>query len=57
MQKNSIRNKKAMEERDPQVRRRNQQAMHAISLDPDKSREFLLDSSMIASIRRADAIA
>ncbi|MCY0854867.1 FAD-dependent oxidoreductase [Cupriavidus sp. D39] len=57
VQKNSIRNKKAMEERDPQVRRRNQQAMHAISLDPDKSREFLLDSSMIASIRRADAIA
>ncbi len=56
VQKNSIRNKKLMEERDPDVRRRNQDDLHEISLDPAKSRAFLLESSMISSIRRAEQI-
>jgi 3-(3-hydroxy-phenyl)propionate hydroxylase len=56
VQKNSIRNKKLMEERDLDVRRRNQNDLHEISLDPSKSREFLLESSMISSIRRAEQI-
>ncbi|MBV8532479.1 MAG: hypothetical protein JO207_01630 [Verrucomicrobia bacterium] len=45
-----------MEERDPEVRKRNQQHLHEISLDPAKSRGFLLESSMITSIRRAEEI-
>jgi 3-(3-hydroxy-phenyl)propionate hydroxylase len=56
VQKNSIRNKQTMEERDPDVRRRNQDAMRALSRDPVKVREFLLDSSMISSVRRAAEI-
>lgn len=57
VQKNSIQNKKAMEERDPAIRRSNHATMRAISRDPDKAREFLLESSMISSIRRAEQIA
>lgn len=56
VQKNSIRNKNLLEERDPEVRRRNQRNLHDISLDPVRCREFLLDSSMISSIRRAEQI-
>lgn len=56
VQKNSIRNKKAMEERDPAVRRKAQAAMRALSHDPVKAREFLLESSMISSIRRAEEV-
>jgi 3-(3-hydroxy-phenyl)propionate hydroxylase len=56
VQKNSIRNKNLMEERDPEVRRRNQRAMRDISLDPQKSKEFLLESSMINSIRHAEQV-
>lgn len=57
VQKHSIRNKKTMEERDPAVRRQNQRALREISSDPARAREFLLDSSMISSIRRAESIA
>jgi 3-(3-hydroxy-phenyl)propionate hydroxylase len=57
VQKHSIRNKQTMEERDPAVRRRNQQALREISRHPGRAREFLLDSSMIASIRRGESIA
>ncbi len=56
VQKHSIHNKKTMEERDPAVRRKNQMALREISRDPDRAREFLLDSSMIASVRRAETI-
>ncbi|HVW49985.1 MAG TPA: hypothetical protein VHC91_06200 [Trinickia sp.] len=56
VQKNSIRNKQAIEERDPDVRRCNMDAMRALSKDPDKVRDFLLDSSMISSVRRAAEI-
>jgi hypothetical protein len=33
-----------------------QSDLHEISLDPEKSRAFLLKSSMISSIRRAEQI-
>jgi len=56
VQKNSIRNKRSMEERDPVVRRKNQRALRELSHNPEQAREFLLESSMIASIRRAEAI-
>ncbi|OAJ52482.1 hypothetical protein A6V36_13815 [Paraburkholderia ginsengiterrae] len=56
VQKNSIRNKNLMDEHDPNVRLRNQQAMHEISLDPQKSREYLMETSMLSSIVRADQI-
>jgi 3-(3-hydroxy-phenyl)propionate hydroxylase len=56
VQKNSIRNKNLMDERDPDVRRHNQQAMHAISNDPSKSREFLMETSMLTSVLRAEQV-
>jgi len=56
VQKNSIRNKNLMDERDPDVRRRNQQNMHLISLDPQQSREYLMETSMLSAVLRAEQI-
>ncbi|MGF6636613.1 FAD-dependent oxidoreductase [Paraburkholderia sp. 35.1] len=56
VQKNSIRNKNLMEERDPEVRRRNQKALRDISLDTQKSRQYLMETSMISSIHRAEQV-
>jgi 3-(3-hydroxy-phenyl)propionate hydroxylase len=56
VQANSIRNKKAMEERDPSTRKKNQAELSAVAADPAKAKKFLLDSSMISSVRRAAEI-
>ncbi|MGU7784295.1 FAD-dependent oxidoreductase [Burkholderia sp. PU8-34] len=56
VQKNSIRNKSLMDERDPEVRRRNRQGLSEISLNPVKRKEYLLETSMISSIRRAEQV-
>lgn len=56
VQKNSIRNKNLMDERDPDVRLRNQQTMHAISLDPRRSREYLMETSMLSAVLQARQI-
>lgn len=47
------RNKKLMEERDPAVRARNLDALRAMAADRDAAYRFMLDSSMIASLRRS----
>ena len=46
------RNKKLMEERDPEVRKRNLDEMRRIGADPQRSYQYLLQSSMITSLRR-----
>jgi len=46
------RNKKLLEERDPEVRRRNLQRMREIAADPKLAYEYMLEASMIASLRR-----
>lgn len=46
------RNKKLMEERDPVVRERNLERMAAIAADARRAYEYLLETSMIASLRR-----
>lgn len=46
------RNKKLMEERDPAVRKRNLERMAAVAADPRLAYEHLLETSMIASLRR-----
>lgn len=56
VQKNSIRNKNLMDERDPDVRRRNQQTLRSISQDPKRSREYLMETSMLTAVRRAGQI-
>jgi 3-(3-hydroxy-phenyl)propionate hydroxylase len=55
VQANSIRNKKQLEEKDPDVRRRNFEHLQRVAASLELSRDFLLTSSMIASVRRAQA--
>jgi 3-(3-hydroxy-phenyl)propionate hydroxylase len=51
-----VQNKKRMDEKDPAVRAANFEEMRAIVADPAKHREFLLRSSLIASVRKAALI-
>ncbi len=57
VQEQSIANKKRLETRDPQMRQRNLDELRATAADPERARQFLLRTSMIASQRRAEAIA
>jgi len=52
----TARNKKLLEERDPQVRARNLYEMRRTAADPELSYRYLLDSSMISSLRRSGMI-
>jgi len=56
VQEQSIANKKRLEARDPAVRQRNLDE-RASAADPERARQFLLRTSMIASQRRAEAMA
>ena len=49
----SIRNKRLLEERDPAVQRQHMEELVAIAADPARARQHLLDTSMIAGLRRA----
>jgi 3-(3-hydroxy-phenyl)propionate hydroxylase len=53
----SIRNKRLLEERDPAVQRRSMENMVATAADPARAREHLLNTSMIAGLARAAAVA
>jgi 3-(3-hydroxy-phenyl)propionate hydroxylase len=52
----SIRNKRLLEERDPAVQREHMADLVAIAKDPVRARQHLLDTSMIAGLRRASEI-
>src|SRR5262249_36337343 len=52
----TARNKKLLEERDPQRRARNLYEMRRTAADPELSYRYLLDSSMISSLRRSGMI-
>jgi 3-(3-hydroxy-phenyl)propionate hydroxylase len=52
----TARNKKLLEERDPEVRRRNLEQMRKTAADPELSYQYLLDSAMISSLRRSGMI-
>jgi 3-(3-hydroxy-phenyl)propionate hydroxylase len=56
VQEQSIANKKRLEARDPEVRKRNLDELRASAADPERARQFLLRTSMIASQRRAEAL-
>ncbi|HEY7299186.1 MAG TPA: FAD-dependent monooxygenase [Xanthobacteraceae bacterium] len=56
VQEQSIANKKRLEESDPEVRKRNLDELRAIAADRERTRAFLLRTSMIASQRRAASI-
>jgi 3-(3-hydroxy-phenyl)propionate hydroxylase len=57
VQAQSIRNKELLQERDPAVRAERLDELRRTGADPTRAREFLLRSSMIASVRRAAEIA
>ena len=52
----TTRNKKLLEERDPEVRMRNLDEMRRTAADPQRSYQYLLDSAMISSLRRSGMI-
>lgn len=56
VQQQSIDNKKRLEARDPDVRRKNIAELRALAADPKRTRGFLLRTSMIASQERVAAI-
>jgi 3-(3-hydroxy-phenyl)propionate hydroxylase len=56
VQETSIRNKRMLEETDPQVRKARLEDMRRAACDPVRAKEVLMRSSMIASMRRANAI-
>jgi 3-(3-hydroxy-phenyl)propionate hydroxylase len=52
----SIRNKKLLEERDPAVRAQRLDEVRRIAADPAQARPYLMNTSMINSVRRAQQI-
>jgi 3-(3-hydroxy-phenyl)propionate hydroxylase len=56
VQQHTIRNKRLMEERDPQLQRRRQAEFMRTASDPALAKAFLLKTSMIQSLRDAAAI-
>jgi 3-(3-hydroxy-phenyl)propionate hydroxylase len=56
VQEQSIANKKRLEARDPETRRRNLGELREIAADPARARQFLLRTSMLASQRRVAAM-
>ncbi|MFC5585372.1 FAD-dependent oxidoreductase [Nitratireductor kimnyeongensis] len=56
VQSMSIRNKKLLEERDPDVRAAEQRRLREIAANPETARAYLLNSSMINSVREAAAV-
>jgi 3-(3-hydroxy-phenyl)propionate hydroxylase len=56
VQEQSITNKNRLEARDPETRKRNLGELRAMAADPERARQFLLRTAMIASQRRADSL-
>src|SRR5665213_130329 len=56
VQEQSIANKKRLEARDPDARRRNLGELREIAADPARARQFLLRTSMLASQKRVAAM-
>jgi 3-(3-hydroxy-phenyl)propionate hydroxylase len=50
----SIRNKRLLEERDPEVHRTRMQELMATAADPGRARQMLLETSMIAGLRKTE---
>lgn len=56
VQAQTVNNKKRLEEKDPAVRAANFDQLRATAADPTRHREFLLRTSLIASVRKAALI-
>jgi 3-(3-hydroxy-phenyl)propionate hydroxylase len=56
VQAQTHRNQQMISERDPEIRKRSLDAMRKTAADPRSAREYMLRSSMIASMRKAAEI-
>ena len=56
VQEQSIANKRRLEESDPESRTKNLDDLSRIAADPERARQFLLRTAMIASQRRAEEL-
>ena len=56
VQEATIANKKRLEESDPKVRRANLDELRARSEDPARHKQFLMRTSLIESVRKAESI-
>ena len=56
VQEQSIANKKRLEASDPETRKQNLDELRAMAADPQRARQFLLRTAMIASQKRADSL-
>lgn len=56
VQAQTIQNKKRLEAKDPKMREKNLQELREIAADPKRAKEFLMRSSLIASVRRAETL-
>jgi len=56
VQAQTIRNKKNLEETDPEIRKQRQDELKAVAADLEKSREILLQTSMINGVEKSEAI-
>jgi 3-(3-hydroxy-phenyl)propionate hydroxylase len=56
VQEQTIANKKRLETREPEARKKNLDELHEMASDPARARQFLLRTSMIASQQRAASI-
>ena len=54
---NTARNKKMIEERDPEARRKTQNELRAIAASPAAAKDYLRKTSMIDALERAESIA
>jgi 3-(3-hydroxy-phenyl)propionate hydroxylase len=53
---NTARNKKMLEESDPAVRLKSQQELRAIAENPQSAKSYLLKTSMLDALKKAEAI-
>jgi 3-(3-hydroxy-phenyl)propionate hydroxylase len=56
VQQQSIANKKRLEATDPETRKHNLDELRAIAADPERARQFLMGTSMLASQRKVAAM-
>ena len=52
----SIRNKRLLEERDPEVQKSRMEELVAIASDTQRARQYMLESSMIAGLRKSEEV-
>lgn len=57
VQEQSVRNKRMLEERDPEMRRKHFEELVHTANTPELARRYLINSSMIAGVRRAAEVA